>query len=346
MDEPSVFSTSTKTMPMDAIHMKADGTKYAHRDVHNAYGGLMQKSSYNGLLRRDDYNRRPFVLTRSFFLGSQKFGAYWTGDNRSIYSELDGSMTMILQLGNAGHPFGGSDVPGFYGMPTEELWVMFYQLGAYYPFFRAHTHIDFPNREPWMQTARVQTAIRDAVNRRYDLIHYIYTTFELATHTAEPLMRTMWNEFPDQTSMWEVDTQFMFGDSILVAPKIITPDELQSQFKLQPVNYILPDGDIWYNNYSKAQISETGEWKSVTLPDLDQAVFIRGGSIIPILLHEDCMSLLPCIKNPIRLEVYLDENDQAGGTLYIDDGETYEFKNSTNGYARINFGYWGNQLTS
>ena len=70
MNEPAVFDVASKTMPLDAIHVKADGTMYEHRDVHNAYGGLMQKSSYKGLLKRDDYNRRPFVLTRSFFLGS------------------------------------------------------------------------------------------------------------------------------------------------------------------------------------------------------------------------------------------------------------------------------------
>jgi len=58
------------------------------------------------------------------------------------------------------------------------------------------------------------------------------------------------------------------------------------------------------------------------------------------------MALLPCIKNPIRLEVYLDEDDSAGGNLYLDDGETYEYMNSTDGHADIHFGYWGNQLTS
>jgi alpha 1,3-glucosidase len=296
--------------------------------------------------KRDDYNRRPFVLTRSFFLGSQKFGTYWTGDNRSIFSEIGGSMTMILQLGNAGHPFGGSDVPGFYGMPTEDMWVMFYQMGMYYPFFRAHTHIDFPNREPWLQTQRVQEAIRDSINRRYDLIHYIYTTFERSTRTAEPLMRTMWNEFPDQQIMWDVASQFMFGDSLLVAPKITKPDDLHTQFKLQQVNYILPNDELWYNFYTKTQATETGVEVTVDITDLEQAVFVRGGSVLPILLHEDCMALLPCIKNPIRLEVYLNENDSAGGALYLDDGETYEFMNSTDGHADISFGYWGNQLTS
>ena len=91
------------------------------------------------------------------------------------------------------------------------------------------------------------------------------------------------------------------------------------------VNYILPDDELWYNYYSKQQSLDTGVWKTSTLTDLEQAVFVRGGSVIPILLHEGCMALLPCIRNPIRLEVYLDENDEASGELYLDDGETYEF---------------------
>ena len=96
MNEPSVFSTSSGTMPMDAIHMKADGTTFTHLELHNAYGALHQRSSYHGLLMRDSHVLRPFVLTRSFFLGSQKYGAYWTGDNRSIFEELQGSISMIL----------------------------------------------------------------------------------------------------------------------------------------------------------------------------------------------------------------------------------------------------------
>ena len=106
--------------------------------------------------------------------------------------------------------------------------------------------------------------------------------------------------------MWDVATQFMFGSSILVAPKLTKPDDLLSSFKRQTVNYILPDDELWYNYYTKQQNLETGVWKTSTLTDLEQAVFVRGGSVIPILLHEDCMALLPCIRNPIRLEVYLD----------------------------------------
>ena len=73
MNEPSVFSTSSKTLPMDTIHYKVDGTKVEHRDFHNAYGAMQQRSSFRGLLKSDDFTRRPFVWTRSFFLGSQNF---------------------------------------------------------------------------------------------------------------------------------------------------------------------------------------------------------------------------------------------------------------------------------
>jgi mannosyl-oligosaccharide alpha-1,3-glucosidase len=88
MNEPSVFSTDTHTMPLEMLHWKADGRSFEHRDIHNAYGALHQRSSFRGLLKRDNEQLRPFVLTRSFFLGSQKFGAFWTGDNNAIEEEL------------------------------------------------------------------------------------------------------------------------------------------------------------------------------------------------------------------------------------------------------------------
>jgi len=88
MNEPAVFSTDSHTMPMDAIHVKTDGTTRTHLEIHNAYGALHQRSSYRGLLKRDNNKQRPFVLTRSFFMGSQKFSAYWTGDNSATYGEL------------------------------------------------------------------------------------------------------------------------------------------------------------------------------------------------------------------------------------------------------------------
>ena len=116
--------------------------------------------------------------------------------------EVYGSIKMIMQNGLGGSIFGGADIPGFMGDPSDEMFVRMYQAGIYYPFMRAHSHQDNPHREPWKQTERVQEVIRDAINKRYDLIHYIYTIFETATKTGEPLMRPMWFEFPDATTVY------------------------------------------------------------------------------------------------------------------------------------------------
>mmetsp|Transcript_209 Transcript_209/g.135 ORF Transcript_209/g.135 Transcript_209/m.135 type:complete len:83 (+) Transcript_209:440-688(+) len=82
---------------------------------------------------------------------------------------------MLLSLGIAGIQFVGADVPGFFGNPSSELFVKFYQLGAFYPFFRAHAHIDFPNREPYDQNEFVQRGIKAALDLRYNISAYLYT---------------------------------------------------------------------------------------------------------------------------------------------------------------------------
>jgi alpha-glucosidase (family GH31 glycosyl hydrolase) len=126
MNEPSVSKLDESTMLKEAKHVQDDGTSVYHRDVHNAYGFLMQKATYRGLLERDKGNQRPFVLTRSAFIGSQKFGAKWTGDNAATANELSISINQILSLSIAGIHFVGADIPGFYGKPSDELYILFY----------------------------------------------------------------------------------------------------------------------------------------------------------------------------------------------------------------------------
>ena len=126
MNEPSVFSEDSKTIPTTAKHIRANGEQVEHREFHNAYGATQQRQSYRGLIDRDDGALRPFVLTRSYFLGSQKFGAYWTGDNYTEDQEVFGAVRMIMQNGLGGNVFGGADIPGFIGEPSQEMWVRMY----------------------------------------------------------------------------------------------------------------------------------------------------------------------------------------------------------------------------
>ena len=110
------------------------------------------------------------------------------------------------------------------------------------------------------------------------------------------------------------------------------------------MEYSLPDSELWYNYYTKQR--EDHPKQTVILNDLEQAVFIRGGSVLPILEHEGCLALLQCFQNQVRFEVYLDDNREAQGELYLDDGETYEYLNDTDGHARVQITYRDNTLTS
>ena len=120
--------------------------------------------------------------------------------------ELSTSVNEILSLGISGIPFTGADIPGFFGRPTDELFILFYQLGVFYPFMRAHGHIEFYDREPYLQSDEVQKAIKESINLRYDLIHYIYTLAYQTSQWGTPLVRPMWLEFPKNQEVFNLTT--------------------------------------------------------------------------------------------------------------------------------------------
>lgn len=141
MNEPSVFNGPEVTMPKDCIHHGG----WEHRDVHNLYGFYQTVGTFTGLLLRDNsINRamsvqeaaqvagpqakRPFILTRSAYAGSQKYVAIWTGDNAAEWSHLAISIPMCLSLAISGMSFCGADVGGFFGNPDAELLTRWYQV--------------------------------------------------------------------------------------------------------------------------------------------------------------------------------------------------------------------------
>lgn len=154
-------------------------------------------------------------------------------------------------------------------------------------------------------------------------------------------MRPVWFEFPDESIFYEMETQFMLGDSMLVAPKLDTPSETLESFRLQPVTFTLPVGAKWYNYYSKKVETITGEAVTRNLPDLEQATFIKGGSVLPMLLHDNCMAISTCIFDKIKLEVYVDDNGRASGSLYTDDGVSFKHE-TDNEFAEVRFTFDGN----
>lgn len=126
------------------------------------YGYLMTMSTFSGLIKHRP-NLRPFILTRSFFAGSQRNAAVWTGDNMCKWDHLKASIPMLLSHSVTGITFIGADIPGFFFDPeSEEIVLRWYQAAIFYPFFRAHAHVDTKRREPWIFSKETMDGIRES----------------------------------------------------------------------------------------------------------------------------------------------------------------------------------------
>lgn len=316
--------------------------------VHNAYGALQQRATYEGLFNRDSGRNRPFVLTRSYFLGSQRYSGMWTGDSQANTENVEMSVQNLLSLGVSGIVFGGCDIPGFYGTPTDDLFVQFYQLGVFYPFMRAHNNIprdyvanvdNFSRREPWLQSERVQTAIRASIYQRYSLIHYIYTLFFYANTEGLPLIRPLWMEFQDDTATFDIGTQFMFGSNMMVAPKLGLPEQMGPALNgLYNLTVYLPPAADWYFYDSKQFINGSSTPQNMLLGDANYGTFVKAGSILPILNYElGRMSLLSAIDDNLRIEVYPTAAGSASGELYLDDGLSHDYMTGAQTMVQFNF---------
>mmetsp|Transcript_16244 Transcript_16244/g.31748 ORF Transcript_16244/g.31748 Transcript_16244/m.31748 type:complete len:1001 (-) Transcript_16244:128-3130(-) len=303
MNEPSVFNGPEVTMKKDALHWE----NVEHRDVHNLYGMQVAKGTWHGQAKR--LSKRPFVLTRSFFAGSQRFGAMWTGDNKAEWSHLRDSIPMLLTMGICGFPFSGADVGGFFGDPDAELLLRWYQVGAFYPFFRGHGHIDTKRREPWLFGEPWTTRIRDAIRTRYRLLPYVYTLFYEASTHGSPVMRPLWMEFPNDASVWALDNEFMLGDTILVKPV--------TQQGANTASVYFPDG-LWYDfqTFHKFTGPKTA---TVKAPIEKIPTYLKGGAILTTKERARRNSVL-MENDPYTIIVAVDKDGLATGSIFLDDG--------------------------
>ncbi|KAJ2357628.1 hypothetical protein GGF43_001344 [Coemansia sp. RSA 2618] len=313
MNEPSVFNGPEITMDKDAVHHGG----WEHRQVHNANGMLYHKATADGLRARTDPALRPFVLSRAYFAGSRRYGAIWTGDNTASWEHLRASVPMVLSNNVAGIHFIGADVGGFFGNPDAQLLTRWYQLGIWYPFFRAHAHIDTKRREPWLMGEPYLTHIRAAIRQRYRLLPYLYTLFRETSLTGLPLLRPMWVEFPRETSLFAEDAAFMVGSALMVVP-------VTEAAESQSVRVVFPSDEIWYDLHSHAAYAAPLT-RQFTVQLADTLVFARGGSIVPTRERRRRSSAL-MQRDPFTLYVYANRAGSASGQLYMDDGESYAYE--------------------
>lgn len=333
MNEPSVFNGPETTMPKDNLHYG----NWEHRDLHNINGLTFVNATYNALLAREPkHPKRPFVLTRSFFAGSQRMGAMWTGDNQASWSHLAASIPMILANNIAGFPFSGADVGGFFGNPSKELLTRWYQAGIFYPFFRAHAHIDTRRREPYLAGEPYTSIITQAIRLRYQLLPTWYTAFHTASISGEPIIKPHYYVHPSDASAFSLDSQFYIGSSGLLARPVVDEDATT-------VSIYLPPNVVYYSYWDYTAYTGAGKEITVAAPLEEIPLFMRAGSIFPRKDRPRKSSAL--MKwDPYTLVVVLDSEARATGELYVDDGETFDYQSGA--YIWRNVTFAGGKLSS
>jgi alpha 1,3-glucosidase len=335
MNEPSVFNGPEITMKKDIQH----AGDAEHRDVHNVFGFFYHMATADGQRKRgfsieagSQDGDRPFVLSRAFFAGSQRIGPIWTGDNTADWDHLAVSIPMVVSIGLAGLPFNGADVGGFFGNPDAELITRWYQLGAYYPFFRGHAHLESERREPWLFGEDATRRIREAIRQRYRILPYMYTQFLHANVSGTPVLRPLWYEFPEEEGISHREHVFMVGPSLLVAPVLHQGAD--------KVTVTLSTNHVWYDMHD-GRIMTTGnvDYRAFQVPcTLDDGVksYLKGGSML-VTKERMRRSTAAMAADPYTLIIGLTIRQGSEGDLYIDDGHSFAFQRGQYAYRKFEF---------
>eukprot|EP00968_Pinguiococcus_pyrenoidosus_P002054 scaffold109_cov252-Pinguiococcus_pyrenoidosus.AAC.39 len=297
MNEPSVFNGPEVTMQKTKLNREG----VESREWHNVYGLYLHMATSRGLtLRSPQKDQRPFVLSRAFYGGSQKYGAIWTGDNMAQWSHLEAAAPMLLSISMAGLGFVGADVGGFMGDPDAELMTRWMQAAAYQPFFRSHAHHDSRRREVWLFGEPWLGYMRKVTLERYTFLPYLYTLFAEAELMlgVSAIMRPLLLEFPEDPAVAKIDDAWMLGPALLVKPVV--------HQGAKSIDVYLPGSGPWYDSRTfkavqpglissilhrgKGKDDGSAGFTTSVSADMDKIpVFFRGGHVIPrfVLVYED-----------------------------------------------------------
>ncbi len=302
-----------------------NGEVVNHWHVHNLYGAKMVQAGAEGLQRLVPDNRH-FIISRSSYIGSHRDGGVWTGDNDSWWEHLLLNIRQVIGLNMVGFLYAGADIGGHVGNSSAELVIRWHQLGAFTPLFRNHSSIGTRRQEPWEFDEQATRILRDTIRLRYAFSTYAYSEFMQAAAHDAPFVSPLFLAFDDERTL-QVEDQFMYGTSLMVAP-VIEPSARGRYVHLPQCKWL-----GW-----KAQKYETREFDVFNPGDywIDADL-----STIPLFIREN--SLLPLVKPRQSLQLRSEDSpeeliilgfigDKAECCLYEDDGKTL-------GYVRGEYSY-------
>lgn len=310
MNEPAVMEVPNKTFPDDVRH-DYEGNPCSHRKAHNIYGMQMARATYQGL-KRYTYPKRPFVITRAAYSGTQRYTSTWTGDNVASWEHLWIANIQAQRMAMSGYSFVGSDIGGFAEQPQGELFTRWIQLGVFHPFCRVHSSGDHGNQEPWAFDDDVTKIVRKFIELRYQLLPYLYTTFWQLVDEGTPILKSLvLYDQEDIHTHYRTD-EFMYGDQILVCP-VQEPNSRGRRM-------FIPRGE-WFNFWNDEVVLGGREmWVDADIDSIP--LFIKAGAIIPMYPVQQYVDEKEI--DQVTLEVYYKEGKEDS-ILYDDAHDGYDY---------------------
>ncbi len=311
MNEPAVMEVPNKTFPDDVRH-DYDGNQCSHRKAHNVYGMQMARATYHGL-KKYSYPKRPFVITRAAYSGTQRYTSSWTGDNVATWEHLWIANVQAQRMAMSGFSFVGSDIGGFAEQPQGELFALWIQLGVFHVFCRVHSSGDHGDQEPWMFGEDITDIVRKFIELRYQLLPYLYTAFWKYANEGIPIIKSLVLFDQEDIHTHYRSDEFVYGDNILVCP-IIEPNAKGRRM-------YIPRGK-WYNFWTKKLVVGGREmWVDANLDTIP--LFIKEGAVIPKYPVQQYVGEKEFDK--ITLEVYYKEGKEQS-QLYDDAHDGLDYK--------------------
>ncbi len=274
----------------------------------------MGRMLYDG--QRSNSNLRVWSINRSFYLGASRYGyAGWSGDIMTGFAKMAFQRRRMLAALDTGEFHWSMDTGGFKGHPTAENYARWIEFAAFVPIMRVHGALD-EKRQPWIYGPVAEAAARDAIDLRYELLPYIYSYERLNTEGEVGLVRPLFWKFPSDPNSSTQETEWMFGDALLVAP-VVTQGASSQTIYLPPgtwFNYI--SGQRYSGRENIEVTADSKAWKDIPL-------FVRAGSILATQPVEQYVGQHTIPE--ITLDIFPSET-AATFTVYVDDGETYNYE--------------------
>jgi len=340
---------STDPDHLDVKESDFDNKTYlgSFRKVRNAFP-LMTVGGVYDHQRATTSDKRVFILTRSAFAGQQRYGANtWSGDIVSSWETLAKQTPAGVNFSLTGIPYWNADIGGFFSggfkggnqnPEYKELYLRWAQFGAFTPMMRSHGTdtpreiYNFGKKGEW-----IYDGIEKYINLRYSLLPYIYANAWQVTSSSASMMRALVMDFPKDEKVWDLNTEFMLGNSILVTPvtqsMYTNKDGKQNDFtKTGKQDVYLPKGTSWYDFWT-GQTHNGGTTVTKEVPVDIIPLYVKAGTILPF--GPKVQYATEKKWDDLELRIYAGADGEF--TLYEDENDNYNYEKGA--YATIKFNW-------